>query len=220
MLTISDLAIKQLVKADVRKRRTKMIDQEIWKVQSQLDDTGYNVAKLERKLLKLFRKRDNCMLHVKYRETSFKVNDNMLTFLREVNFGLINPNDPTSRPIKQMLSVFENGTADNPTMMSLFNIYIYINKLKQTDPSGYIYITVTDEMKKYFHDSFLIARNDPTRTRRFRNAFKGENIPYGAIHSIISDNIEKYYDYNHSNDSRLSFDNDLLKGVLKVYRGQ
>lgn len=147
-----------------------------------------------------------------------RVNDNLLGFLREADFGSSDPSDPESEPLN--LLVTENSICAWAILTLLFTLYTHQNKM-QKDPNNRQFLTATPLMHKWFEDTFKELQARPNRS------FDPEKFRYVDFQIIISLNVvkkdtftEEELDNMYEQDvlDRLEQDIQSVRTVLNWYR--
>lgn len=141
------------------------------------------------------------------------IDDNLRGFLAEGNFGLSDPGNPNSPPLKDFISAIRTGVINRAILTPLFNIYVHVNNLQ--DKINKQFIIPDALMLKWFGHIF-----DKYPDRFTRNGFRYASFQTIAANSIISRLLltpeqRKYADFQVI---RLKTELELLTKNLKYYR--
>ncbi len=128
-------------------------------------------------------------------------------FIRNGNFGPVDPNDPNSPPINRYLQVGQNGVASRTLLTLLMSIYAHVNDMH--NPMNRSMLTSTEEMDGYFQGTYGRMKARPVRAGR--TGFDEKNFKYSSLMNIIADNIVK-------NANLTQYQQDLLKDPITQHR--
>ena len=162
------------------------------------------------------------------------VSDSMRNFFAEANLGPSDPSQPASTPLNQVLAVGNSGVTTRAIMTPLFNIYAHVNHM-QRDPKNKQFLTSTDQMDKYFQDTYArLAAREVKYTKPDKDGvtkpiprFDPKRFRYASIQSIVADNTIKKEQLtagqqallgDETTKQRLAQEQQLVSGVLSVYR--
>lgn len=162
------------------------------------------------------------------------VSDSMRSFFAEANLGPSDPNQAGSTPLNQILEVGRSGVTTRAIMTPLFNIYAHVNGM-QRDPRNKQFLTSTDQMDRYFQDTYQrLAARPQKYTKPDKDGatkpipqFDPKRFRYASIQSIVADNTikkdvltaqQQTLLADDSTKQRLAQEQQLVSGVLSVYR--
>ncbi len=175
------------------------------------------------------------------RGTSFKspvlLSEDMINFLRdpETDFGLSDPNDPTSIPLKEALMTINNGISSKAIITPLMGIYAHVNQMRK-DPTNKLPLTSTEAMDRHLQSTYERLTARPQKyTKPDRHTGVSQPIPkfdpkhfrYMDMHSIVHENTvknEKLSPYHQELFQDLGLaklldhDRDLVNNALSIYR--
>lgn len=149
--------------------------------------------------------------------------DNMLQFFRNVDLGKVDPRDPKSPNLRDVLYSLRTGISTYAILSVLFNIYVKVNYVQ--DPDEPSYLIANPEMYHYFRNTFTRLQNKPQKYIQDVPIpkFNPKRFRYSDLHSIISNNIIKpfspEYDYRYEapDMDALKRDQQIVSKTLHVY---
>jgi hypothetical protein len=177
------------------------------------------------------------------------VSDSMREFFSQANLGPSDPSNPNSAPLSSVLAVGQNGVTTRAIMTPLFNIYAHVNQM-QKDPENKQFLTATPQMNQYFQDTYARLAARPQKYQKDKETgrpdptkpipkFDPNRFRYASIQSIVADNTrpkdasspqashlalltpeEEAVLEDPATKQRLAQEQDLVSGILSVYREQ
>ena len=157
----------------------------------------------------------------------FVMNDNMLQFFRQANLGKVNPRDPNSSDLRDVLYSLKTGISTIFILTKLFDVYIRVNNMAKQLLNEKYYLTATPEMYPYFRNTFAKLQAKPQIYNiedQPLPKFDPTHFTYMYLQDIIKDNIiprfspEYEYHYQAPDEDALVRDRQILGNILKFYR--
>jgi len=110
------------------------------------------------------------------------MSNNLLEFLRNADLGKVDPSNPQSQDLKDVLYIVKTGISTRRILNKLVHIYASVNDMLSRDPirpQCVLRIKSTPLMDRYFHNDY----------RKIPN-FNPNSFNYLAFYDIILSNIE------------------------------
>jgi len=162
------------------------------------------------------------------------VKDNMRQFFATANLGPVDPRNPSSQPLNQVLAVGREGVTTRAIMTPLFNIYAHVNNMQQ-DRENKQFLTSTAEMDRYFSETYQRLAAAPQRFYKPDKEgvvkpiprFDPKHFRYASIQSIVADNAVKSAELTAeqkagltapATKARLEEEQNIVSGILALYR--
>lgn len=141
------------------------------------------------------------------------IDDNLRGFLAEGNFGLSDPGNPNSPPLKDFISAIRTGVTNRAILTPLFVIYVHVNNLQ-------------DKVKRQFiiPDALMLKWFGPIFDK-YPDKFPRDGFRYASFQTIAANSIIKRElltpEQRKNADFqviRLKTELELFTKVIKYYR--